>query len=75
MTIEPITNISHELGPKLSSGASIHLISTPDDFKKAFVSWSDFNKKEPSAVVKIATEEDAVQAVNLSFVYDRFLLG
>lgn len=63
MTTEPIANISKELGAKLSPSASIHLISSAEDFDKVFVSWSAFNKKEPSAVVKIATEEDAVETV------------
>lgn len=71
MTAGLIINISQELGPKLSPAASIHLISSPEDFEEFFVSWSGFNRKEPSAVVKIATEEDAVQAVSLFSMYDR----
>jgi len=56
--------ITTELAAKLSNGARICIIDSSQDFEKNFSSWSGFNRKEPSAIVKIATEEDAVHTVS-----------
>ncbi|KAI5845862.1 hypothetical protein DFP73DRAFT_512396 [Morchella snyderi] len=59
----PLEDIVGSLGPRLSSKAKIHLTSDAKIFSETFTSWSDFNKKEPSAVVKIHTVGDALETI------------
>lgn len=59
----PLEDIVESLGPRLSSKAQTHLISDAKTFSETFTSWSDFNKKVPSAVIKIHTVGDALETV------------
>ncbi|KAH8151416.1 uncharacterized protein LAJ45_04621 [Morchella importuna] len=51
----PLEDIVESLGPRLSSKGQTYLISDTKTFSETFTSWSDFNKKVPSAVIKIHT--------------------
>jgi hypothetical protein len=63
-TKTPLENIVESLGPTLSSKAQIHLISDAKIFSETFTSWSDLNKKVPSAIIKIHTVGDALETVS-----------
>jgi hypothetical protein len=63
-TKTPLENIVESLGPTLSSKAQIHLISDDKIFSETFTSWSDLNKKVPSAIIKIHTVGDALETVS-----------
>lgn len=61
--IAPRTNILAELGPLLSSNASIFLPGS-EQFTNATTRWQQYNDPNVTVVVQVATESDVQEAVS-----------